>query len=436
MKLDSRRAFLGTASAAIATRAHPILGASDRVQVAVVGLGGRGRDHINIYAEVPGCRLAAVCDVNQANLERGSALAAKVHGHPPREYSDLRRLLENKEIDAVSIATPNHWHALSAIWSCQAGKDVYLEKPGSHNVFEARQTVAAARQYKRIVQIGAQSRSIGHKRRAIELLRQGIIGKIYLARGLCYRRRQSIGHTPVEPVPAGVNWDIFLGPAPMRPYTKNRYAYNWHWFWDTGNGDIGNQGVHEMDICCWGLEESALPNSVSSTGGKFLWMDDQETPNTQQAVFDFAQRQVTFEVRNLPTGSEAGIPFGGPSVVGNLFLGSDGFMVLHPYGFQIYKGDSREPVAEEKPVEDRIWDPRPHAANFLEAVRARDHRKLNADVAQCTPGAVLCHLANISYRLKRRIEMDSATGRVLNDADANRMLTRPYRAPYVVPESV
>ena len=166
----------------------------------------------------------------------------------------MRLLFDDKDIQAVSVATPNHWHALTTIWACQGGKDVYVEKPASHNPFEGEQMVKAARKYGRMVQVGSQSRSIGHKRKAVALLHEGVIGRVYMARGLCFRRRKSIGRTPQEPVPPGLDWDFFLGPAPMRPYTKNRFDYNWHWFWDTGNGDIGNQGVHEMDICRWGLE--------------------------------------------------------------------------------------------------------------------------------------------------------------------------------------
>ena len=199
----------------------------------------------------------------------------------------MRQMLADKEIDAVSIATPNHWHGLATIWACQAGKDVYVEKPASYDVGEGYRMVEAARKTKRMVQVGSQSRSAAHVIRAMQLLREGAIGKVYLAKGLCFKRRKSIGKTPVEPVPAGVDWDKFLGPAPMRPFTKNRFAYNWHWFWDTGNGDLGNQGVHQMDVCRWGLGEVKLPRSVVSTGGKYIYDDDQETPNTQMATFDY-----------------------------------------------------------------------------------------------------------------------------------------------------
>jgi len=431
----TRRQFLPTA-AAIATQARPILGANDRVQMAVIGLGGRGRDHIAGYTGIPISRIVALCDVNQAALERGQALVRQAQNDTPTGYSDMRKLFEDKQVDAVSIATPNHWHALSTIWACQAGKDVYVEKPASHNVFEGRQMVAAARKYKRMVQVGSQSRSTAHKRMAMEELRKGVIGKLYSARGLCFRRRQSIGRTPVEPVPPGLDWDLFLGPAPMRPYTKNRFAYNWHWFWDTGNGDIGNQGVHEMDICRWGLGEAGFPEAVTSTGGKFIWDDDQETPNTQHAAFDFAGREITFEVRNLPTGSEGELPIPGPSIVGNIFFGSEGFMAVHPEGFQVYLGDKREKTMDVKYSEPRVWDYFPHMTNFLEAVQKRDHMHLNADIAIGAASAAFCHLANTSYRLGRRLRVDPKAERFAGDLEANRMLTRNYRAPYVVPLNV
>ncbi|MBI3683120.1 MAG: Gfo/Idh/MocA family oxidoreductase, partial [Acidobacteria bacterium] len=245
----ARRQFVQAAAAAVATARIPIMGANDRVQLGIVGLGGRGTDHINYYSTLTSdARIAAVCDVNQAARERAIAAIRGKGGGEVKEYGDMRALFESKEIDAVSIATPNHWHALAAIWACQAGKDVYVEKPASHNIFESQQMVAAARKYNRMVQVGSQSRSMPHMKRAIELLRQSVIGQVYHARALCFRRRFSIGHSPDEPVPAGLDWDRFLGPAQWKPYSKNKFAYNWHWFWDTGNGDIGNQGVHEMDI--------------------------------------------------------------------------------------------------------------------------------------------------------------------------------------------
>src|SRR5438477_3167172 len=311
-------------------------------------------------------------------------------GAKPKTYQDLRKLYEDKDIDAVSIATPNHWHALATIWACQAGKDVYCEKPASYNIFEGQQMVNAARKYNRIVQIGMQSRSQTHKMKAIQLVRDGAIGKVYMARGICFKRRPSIGHTPEQPVPPGLNWDIFLGPAPMRAFTMNRFHYNWHWFWDTGNGDIGNQGIHEMDIARWGLGRT-LPNSVVSTGGKYVYDDDQETPNTQIATFDYGDAELVFEVRGLTTGGEASIEAGGPNFIGNIFLGSTGYLSLDHKGFQVYTGDKREP-GETGKLGDR-GDTKAHMVNFLEGVKSRKYQDLHGEVAEGATSAVLVHMA-------------------------------------------
>lgn len=436
MPSTTRRHVLQGAAAAVATGALPVLGANDTVNLAVIGTGGRGRGHLRYFSEVPGTRIAAICDVNQEARERAAAIVRQLQGDAPKEYSDMRELFDDSEVQAVSVATPNHWHALSTIWACQAGKDVYVEKPASHNVFEGEQAVKAARKYKRMVQVGSQSRSIGHKRKAMEMLRDGAIGKVYMARGLCFRRRKSIGRTPVESVPPGLDWDTFLGPAPMRPYTKNRFAYNWHWFWDTGNGDIGNQGVHEMDICRWGLAEYTRPKTISSTGGKFVWEDDQETPNTQQAHFRFADSEIVFDVRNLSSPSEGDAPLRGSNFVGNIFFGDQGYMVVDPYGFRIFMGDEREKTHEEAPHEERTWDPTPHMKNFIEAVRSRNQYALNADIQIGAMAAELCHLANISYRCQQQLHVDPTTGLFVGNGIANEMLTRRYRPPYVVPEKI
>jgi predicted dehydrogenase len=449
-----RRSFV-KAAAAIATARFPILGANDRINVGIVGLGGRGSDHIEYYSALdPECRIAAVCDVNQAARERAVALVRKLKGHDPKEHSDMRAMFESKDVEAVSIATPNHWHSLAAIWACQAGKDVYVEKPASHNIHEGRKLIEAARKYNRMVQVGSQSRSIAHKIRAMQLLREGVIGQVYHVRGLCFRRRFSIGHTPDEAVPRGLDWDLFLGPAQWKPYSKNKFAYNWHWFWDTGNGDIGNQGVHEMDICLWGLGRTGWPRTVSANGGKFVWQDDQETPNTQHAAFDFGDAEITFDVRNLPTPPEGLVGLRGPNYVGNIFFGHAGFLVVDQAGFQVYRStaanvsgeaargagagqaEKYENTMDEKAQEKEDWETTPHMKNFLDAVRSRDYRKLNADVAVGVRAADYCHLANIAYRTGRSLRVSESTGKFLGDEEANGLLTRNYREPYVVGESV
>jgi predicted dehydrogenase len=444
-----------TAAAAIATAQFPILGANDRINVGQVGVGGRGTDHINFYSSLnTDCRMVAICDVNQAARERAVALVKKLQNTTPKEFDDMRKMFESKDIDAVSITTPNHWHALAAIWACQAGKDVYVEKPACHNLYEARQMVAAARKYNRMVQVGSQSRSIAHKMKAMDLLRQGVIGQVYHARGLCYRRRFSIGHSPDEAIPAGLNWDLFLGPAQMRPYSKNRFAYNWHWFWDTGNGDIGNQGVHEMDVCLWGLGRGGWPVSVSSQGGKFIWQDDQETPNTQQTTFNFGDAQMTFDVRNLPTLPEGTGPVK-PNYTGNIFFGEGGFLSVDSAGFQLYKssvgntisGDAArgagagraekyELAMDEKAQEKTSWSTQPHMQNLFQAIRARDYKLLHADIGIGARSAAFCHLANISYRVGRELRVDQSTGHFAGDDQANALYTRNYREPYIVPATV
>ena len=430
---NNRRTFLRTAAvAAVSQASFPILGANDRANVAIVGIGGRGRDHIDGFSKIKECRIAAVCDVDQAGQERGVAQVERLLGYKPQAYSDMRRLFENKDIDAVTFATPNHWHALGTIWACQAGKDVYVEKPPCHNIFEGRKMVEAARKYNRMVQVGSQSRSIPHIQRAMELLRQGVIGTVYEAKGLCFNPRKTIGHTPAEPVPPGINWDMFLGPAPMRPFTRNRFHYNWHWFWDTGNGDLGNQGIHEMDKARWGLNRG-LPRHVSANGGKFVYHDDQETPNTLFASCDYGDAQITFDVRGLITPGEGDVRRS-DHFVGNIFFGSEGFLTLDGAGFRVYKSYKRDLVMDEKAArgnEDTL-----HMANFLAACRSRNPNDLNADIEVGVTSVALVHYANISYRTGRRLTIDPATWGIVNDAEASRLLTRPYRAPYVVPDKV
>ena len=435
---SSRRTFLRTAGAAALTAASysRVLGANDRVNVAVVGLGGRGQNHMDAYLDIAGCRIAALCDVNQAALERGQAKVAKKTGEAaPKGYGDMKDVFADKDVDAVSMPLPNHWHALATIWACQAGKDVYIEKPACYNMFEGRQMIAAARKYKRMVQVGSQSRSMPHKIKAMQLLADGLIGPVHTAKGLCFKRRKSIGHVAdLDQPPAGIDWDKFLGPAPMRKYNELRFKYNWHWFWDTGNGDIGNQGVHEMDLARWGMGNVGMPAAVTSTGGKYAYTDDQETPNTQFASFDYGGRQIQFEVRGVLTGGEGDLVRRGGNYVGDLYYGTDGWMAVDGAGFQVYKGESSEKVMDEKstPGKDTV----PHMENFIAACKSRNYKDLHADVEIGVASADLCHLANIAYRLGRTLKFDPAKMNFGNDAEANKMMTRVYRKTYVVPEKV
>lgn len=427
-KLSRRSFFQGAVLAASATR---VLGANDRISLGLVGLGGRGNAHLGSYLKITDAQIVGLCDVNQAARERAQARLQKAEVLKAKEYSDMKELFADKEVDAVSIATPNHWHALSTIWACEAGKDVYIEKPASHNVYEGFRMVDVARKTKRMVQVGSQSRSTPHKIKAMQLLKDGVIGQVYLAKALCFKRRKSIGHTPDEPVPPGIDWDKFLGPAQMKPFSKNKFAYNWHWFWDTGNGDIGNQGVHEMDVARWGMGELTWPKTVYSTGGKVVYKDDQETPNTQLATLDYGQdRQILFEVRGLLTGPEGGLPVKGGNTVGNLFLGSEGWMWVDGSGFQVYKGESNEKTMDEK---GRDSDGTVlHMQNFLAACRSRKYQDLTAEIEIGATSAALCHLANISYRVGRQIRYDAAKRKFAGDVEADKLLTRVYRKPYVV----
>lgn len=434
METNRRKFLTGVGAAAIATAARPILGANDRVNLAVIGLGGRGKDHVNYYLKLPTAQITGLCDVNQAAVERAQAQVERAGQAKPKGYPEMRQVFDNKDIDAVSMATPNHWHALGTIWACQAGKHVYVEKPACHNIYEGRKMVEAARKYNRCVQIGTQGRSMPHKRQAMDLLAKGEIGDVYMAKGLCFKRRKSIGHKENEPTPAGLNWDAFLGPAPLRPYNELRFRYNWHWFWDTGNGDIGNQGIHEMDVARWGLGVG-IPETAFSTGGKYVYKDDQETPNTQLAALTYPGKELQFEVRGILTGPEGQLLMRSGFTIGDLFFGSEGWMNIDDASFQVYKGEKHEKTMEGKgPSED--LDTTPHMQNFLDAVKANNPKGLNADVAIGVESAALVHYANISYRLGRKLKIDPATWRMVNDDEANQMLTRKYRAPYIVPEKV
>jgi predicted dehydrogenase len=448
----TRRFFMGAATAASAMR---VWGANERINLAIVGLGGRGRNHLNIYSRLPEAHVVGLCDVNQAARERAQATLLKNTSEKAKEFEDMRDAFADSGIEAVSIATPNHWHALAAIWAMKAGKDVYGEKPASYNIYEGLKLVEVARETKRMLQIGSQHRSNPFKMRAIEALQGGLIGKIYQAKGLCYKRRRSIGHKEDEPTPPGLNWEMFLGPAPLRPYNELRFAYNWHWFWDTGNGDIGNQGVHEMGIARWGMGDPAWPKTAYAHGGKFAYDDDQETPNTLTANFDFGGRELVFEVRGLLTGAEGAVPpqrrrrrpgaeASAPVetapegseplkiMVGDLFYGEEGWAAMSDGGFQAFKGESNELVMEERPERGRGNDPTAlHMQNFLAACRSRKHEDLHDEIAIAHMSAALCHLANISYRVGRALTLEPGP-KFVSDAEAEKLLTRDYRQPYVV----
>jgi predicted dehydrogenase len=428
----NRREFLGSVAAGLALDARS-WSANDKVNIAIVGVGGRGRSHVGDFARRRDANLLAVCDVDTRQMDKAIERYSSARSGKPKAYQDLRKLYEDKEIDAVIICTPNHWHALATIWACEAGKDVYVEKPVTYNPFEGPRVVAAARRNNRIVQCGMQRRSLAHKKRAIDLLHGGAIGKLYMARGLCFKRRRSIGKKSDGTAPATLNWDLFLGPAAARPFNENRFLYNWHWFWDTGNGEIGNQGIHELDMARWGLNKTGNPKTVFSSGGKYVYDDDQETPNTQISVYDYGDCEMVFEVRGLNTGGESEMGLRGENFIGNLFYGSDGYMVLEDAGFKIFLGDKRQPGETMTMVEGKDEENTGHVNNFLEVVRSRRRQDLVADIQEGVISTDLVHMANLSYRTGRKLVLETGATRFVGDEEANKHLTRhPYRSPYVV----
>ncbi|WP_337044277.1 Gfo/Idh/MocA family protein [Emticicia sp. 17c] len=432
MKKFTRRDVLKTAlPGSLAVMSIPTIipstafGANDRLRVAVIGVNGRGKDHISGLMKQDNVEVTTLCDVDKVVLQERANDFEKKYSKKVKTEQDLRKVYDDKTIDAVSIATPNHWHALAAIWACQAGKDVYVEKPACHNLFEGRKLVEAANKYNRIVQHGVQLRSSEAIQEAIKHLRDGLIGKVYMARGTVYKWRPDIGNMGNSPVPEGLDWDLWQGPAQAREFSKNYVHYNWHWFWDYGNGDIGNQGVHETDLCMWGLDVG-LPEVITSSGGKYLWNDCKETPEVLTSVYQYPKegKIIEFEVRPWMTNKEDGVE------VGNIFYGDKGYMVINGYNdYKTYLGKNREPG----PARNAGGD---HYKNFVEAVRARNKALLNGPIETGHLSASLAHLGNISYRLGRTLKFDPKTETFPNDKEANAMLTRKYRAPYTVPNKV
>jgi len=402
-------------------------GANDVVRIAVIGVRGRGKEHVKGFVALEDARITTICDVDRNVVAQPMKDVASAYGAEPKYVQDLRRVFDDKNIDVVSIATPNHWHALAAIWACQAGKDVYVEKPASHNISEGRRMVEAAEKYGRVVQVGTQCRSNKGIQDAIAFLRSGKLGKIYMAKGLCYKPRGSIGHKPDGPIPEGVDYNLWLGPAPERPFNPNRFHYEWHWNWDYGNGDLGNQGIHQMDLARWGLGKASFPNSVMSSGGRFGYTDDGQTPNTQIAVFGYDDCELQFEVRGLMTNDEFKIN------VGNIFYGTEGILAITTYSaWQTYFPAGKDRM-EPGPGGDGGGD---HFANFLQAVKSRDAKLLNAPIEEGHKSSAFCHLGNIAYRLGRKLRIAPSNESFVEDDEAVAMLTRDYRAPFIVPSKV
>lgn len=442
---------------------------NERLNVAVVGVRGRGGSHIGAFAGRKDTRITYICDADSDVGNRRTKEVAKRQGPQPTFESDLRRVLDDKNVDIVSIATPNHQHALQAIWAIQAGKDVYVEKPVSHNVSEGRRVVEAARKHQKICQTGTQSRSNPGMIDAIQFVQGGEIGKVNVARGLCYKPRGSIGAPGIYAPPASVDYKLWLGPAQFAEVTRPKFHYDWHWQWPYGNGDLGNQGIHQMDLARWGLGVNELSQGVISYGGRYGYEDAGNTANTQVVAHDYGDQSLVFEVRGLKTGGYKN------SKIGVIFEGADGYVVMTTYHSGAAFDLSGNMTREFKGTSD-------HFANFLKAVRSRKIGDLNADIEEGHLSSGLCHLGNISYRLGQDVPAGAAINSVAmlktkdnaketlertlahlkdngldlaklkitlgpqlsfnpksetfpENMDANQMLTRRYREPFVVPAS-
>jgi predicted dehydrogenase len=414
--------------------APTVKGANDRIRVAVLGVYGRGKTHIEEImklSEKCNVEVAVLCDPDMPVLQEKANDFEKKYGKKVMIEQDFRRTYEDKTIDAVALATPNHWHALQTVWACQAGKDVYVEKPATHNISEGRKIIEAAYKYNRIVQHGVQLRSSVAIREAIQHLQDGLIGRVYMSRGLVYRWRPDIGNKGISQIPAGLNYDLWTGPAPMRPFTRNLVHYNWHWHWNYGNGDVGNQGIHETDLCMWGLGVDSLPERITSMGGKFLWDDCKEVPEIQTSIYHYPKEKkiIQFEVRNWCTNLEDG------AGVGNIFYGDKGYLVVKGYDtYETYLGEKRE----KGPSRSEKGELTLHFQNWFDAIRARDMSIQNGPVQTGALSSSLAHLGNISYRLGKQLDFDPVAERFIGSDidDANAMLSREYRAPFIMPDVV
>ncbi|MFC1603843.1 Gfo/Idh/MocA family oxidoreductase [Planctomycetota bacterium] len=489
MKVFTRRDFMKSSMAAgaglvMASPFSRVRGANDDIRVAVVGINGRGGSHIQAFDEMEGVRMAALCDVDKKVLERRSK-SFKDRNTPVESYVDIRELLENKSIDAISIATTNHWHSLATIWACQAGKDVYVEKPCSHNVFEGRKCVEAARKYKRIVQHGTQSRSSSGWAKQVAAVASGKYGKLLISKAWASKNgsgRWSIGFKETKEPPENLDFNIWLGPAPKQPYHENIVHYNWHWFWDFGNGEIGNQGVHQMDIARWAIPGGKLPKSVISMGGRWVnsteghkpFTDQAQTPNCQLTVMDFGGPLLVFEVIGLV--DRAGLDGKKyPPKVGNEFYLEEG--VIKDGKFYPKGSDKGEDLGDV----DFEMGPGDIFENFIHCMRTRKKKDLHAGINKAHLSAACCHLGNISYRLGQQVsgktrpdvldkheevakswetiqqtvkgtigldlskntynlspmlKFNPRKEKFVDNSDADKLLTRPYRAPFIVPENV
>jgi predicted dehydrogenase len=417
--LDRRRFLQASAALPALTAAGAADRPTEKIVLGVLGVNGRGAGLLRAFSGFPDVEIAYVCDPDERVVPRALKGLSDRHRRTPRVVQDLRKVLEDRDVTGVVVATPDHWHALATVWACQAGKHVYVEKPISHNLVEGRRMVEAARKYRRVVQVGTQRRSMAHYASALEVVRSGKLGKVPFARTWIAGNRKTIGKKADAAVPPGVDYDLWLGPAPKRPFNPNRFHYNWHWNWDYGTGELGNNGIHMLDVTRWllGLE---APVRMTSAGGKFYYDDDQQTPDTMVAAFDFAGTTVLWEHRIWSRTGLAGEPFG------VMLYGEKGTLVFDRKGWHVEDGIT----ASDRGAEAE----RPHLRNFLDCVRSG--KRPNADIEEGHKSTRLCHLGNIAYRLGRALRFDAANETLVGDAEANGLLGRSYRKPFVVPEKV
>ena len=414
-----RRTFLGAAGGvALSGRLAGARPASERLRLGVIGVRGRGGDLASEFARRPDCEVVALCDIDDASFTKTAPKVEKIAGKAPRIEKDFRKLLDDKGIDAVVNATPDHWHALVAVMACQAGKDVYTEKPASHNVVEGRRMIEAARKYKRVVQVGTQRRSMPHVIEATKFVREGGIGKVGMARAWILQKRPAIGPGKPAEVPPGVDYAMWQGPAPDRPFMSNRFHYNWHWFWNWGTGEIGNNGIHGLDVARWGLGVEA-PLTVSSGGGLYVF-DDREVPDTQVVTYEFPRACIVWEHRLYDKHPMEGLGFG------IAFYGDKGVLTIDEKGWQVQ--DGAEGGGKSTGGLSN------HLTNFVECVKSRDLP--NADIEVAHLSTRLCHLGNISQRVGRKLHFDGATESFPGDNEANALLSREYSSRFEMPSQV
>ena len=416
----NRRTFLGAAGA-LALAPRPVAASpNERVRLAVIGVRGRGNELARGFARLKDAEVVAVCDVDDAVFQKAVEGVEQIAGKAPRTEKDFRRLLDDKGIDAVAIAAPDHWHALMTVLACQAGKDVYCEKPASHNLVEGRRMVQAARKYDRVVQLGTQRRSAPHIREAFEHMHSGGIGKVGLARAWIHQKRTIDVSGAPEPVPPGVDYAMWQGPAPDRPFIKNRFHYNWHWFWNWGTGELGNNGIHGVDVARWGLGVEA-PATVSSGGGLYVFQG-LEVPDTQVVTWDFPDKQCSL-VWEHRMWSKHGLEGSG---FGIAFYGDQGTLIVDEKSWRVEDG---QPAGGKSPDVQAA-----HFQNFLDCVRSR--KAPNAEIEVGHLSTRLCHLGNIAHRVGRRLTFDAATESFPNDPEANKLLSREYSSRFEMPSHV